>query len=289
MRIPSRNLAAPAIALLALALPGQQREDARPPESKERVVKLEAWPELKRQDRDILLGCIGQFRKQKAELHAGAHARLIAIGEPGIPLLFQKVSDRPNNINRHLFEVFDAVLKERHAALLARECKKSRVELRRYLIKRLTGFADRDMLPVLVATMKDSDEETAYYAALGAFALGERSALPIVLAYSKVHWNEVGQFTAEALAKARSRQAGSWVFEAIAKAPSADKMAGLRLARYVATKDHLPILRNHLDAPDHTIKKAAINALRVLHGEKALEKMSVFQTIEMAQEWQARL
>jgi hypothetical protein len=84
---------------------------------------------------------------------------------------------------------------------------------------------------------------------------------------------------------ARSNEVGAWVFEAIAKAPVPEQMTGLRFARYLAVKDQSVILRNYLQAPDHTVKKEAVNAMRVLHGEEPIETLDVFKSIEMAKEW----
>ena len=274
--------------LLAFALPTQNTGDpttGEPATPQGKPKKLDEWPDLEKPDRDRLLGCLGQFRKKNEELHVSAHALLVKIGAAGMPLLLQRVTDRPDNINAHLFAVCDDVLDERHAGLMVRAAKKQKVELRRYLVQRLARFVDRDIKPVMTAAMKDPDQQTAYYAALGALALGHKDAIGPVLAYSKTNWHEIGTVTAEVLAKARSNQKGSWLFEAIAKARSADQMAGLRLARYLATKDHLVILRTYLQAPDHAVKKEAVNAARVLHGQEPLEKLSVFQAIGMAKEW----
>ncbi len=268
-------------------LPGQQEEPPKADQQQpvRKVQKLDEWPALEKKLRDRLLACLKQFRKDDEKLHAGAQNRIVAIGDPGVPILMQRVVDRPDNINEHLFAVFDAVLDERHAALMAREIKKPKIELRRYLVKRLSRFHDRDMLPVLRATMKDKDPETAFHGALGALGLGERTAVEPVIEYSKSRWAEVGDAMAAVLPAARSRQAGNWVFEAIVDKPAGVKMSGLRLARYLATKDHHVILRTYLQAHEHAVKKEAVNALRVMHGQEPLEKLTVFQVIGMAKDW----
>jgi len=137
--------------------------------------------------------------------------------------------------------------------------------------------------------MKDADELTAYYGALGALALGDREALRAVIDYSRSNWEEVVDITAEVLTPARSNEHGSWVFAAISQQSSGVQMAGLRLARYLAVKEHHVILRNYLLASDHTVKKEAINALRVIHGEEPLEELSVFEAIGHAQKWMKRI
>ncbi|MCA8947904.1 MAG: HEAT repeat domain-containing protein [Planctomycetes bacterium] len=265
--------------------PVPEKGDGGDPPQGQRVEKLEEWPALGRQDVDRLLGSLKQFHKEDEELWDGARKNLVALGEAGMPLLMQKVTDRGDNVNPQIFLVLDEVLAPRHAALMAREIKKPKVELRRYLVRRIARFHDRDMLPVLQAVTKDKDPDIAFHAALGALALGDRAALEPVLEYSKSRWDEIGDEVATVLPAARGREAGNWVFELIAKRPPGDQMAGLRLARYLATKDHHLMLRTYLNANEHSVKKEAINALRVMNGEEPLEKLTVFQVIEMAKEW----
>ena len=70
--------------------------------------------------------------------------------------------------------------------------------------------------------------------------------------------------------------------------PVADQMAGLRLLRQLAVKDHVVVVRGYLGSPDHTVKREAVNTMRVLHGEAPIENLTVFQAIEMAKEWQKK-
>ncbi|MEO6598170.1 MAG: hypothetical protein ABIP94_25785 [Planctomycetota bacterium] len=286
----STNVRTILLLLLAMAIPtavAAQGDGKREPAPASE--KLAEWPELKQPDKDRVLALVGQFRKEDPELRADATKQLLAIGAGGMPLLLQQVSDRAENINSHLFALFDSLLEPRHSALMARETKKPRIELRRYLMQRLCRFGDKDLLPVLEATSKDKDEATAFYAALGMLAQKRREAVPAVVTYTKLHWKEVGPITAEVLPAARSQEVGAWVFEAIAKAPAAEQMAGLRLLRYLAVKEHNLIMRTYLQAPDHTVKKEAVNTMRVLNGEDPIENLTVFQAIEMAKQWLAKI
>jgi hypothetical protein len=110
-----------------------------------------------------------------------------------------------------------------------------------------------------------------------------------VLQAAKQRWQEFGPLVAEVLPRARSAECGDWVFTAIAPASAADQMAGLRLARYLMVRQQGVILRTYLQAPDHTVKREAINTARVLHGEEPIENLSVFQAIEMAKQWLDKL
>jgi hypothetical protein len=270
-----------------LGLPVLAQDPPAPTPAPAQIAKLDQWPAGKERDKERLLALVGQFRKDPA-LHEKAIADLIAIGDTAMPLLLQQISDRPENVNAPLFRVFDRVLGPQHAALLAVEAKKPRVELRRYLLVRLCRFVDPDLAPVLKTHVADADAATSFHASLGLLALKHESALPAVLQYSKTHWPEVGAVVAEVLPRARGAETGTWVFASIAKSAAADQMAGLRLARYLAVKDQAVILRTYLQSPDHTVKKEAVNAMRVLHGEPPIESLDVFKAIAMAKEWLAK-
>jgi hypothetical protein len=251
--------------------------------------KLNEWPQLKSGDPERVMAQIGQLRKADPATQAAAKQQLLGIGVAATPMLFGQVTGQANNHNELVFGVLDDLLDERHSALMVRECKKPKPELRRYLILRLCRFRETALLPVLLATQKDPDALTSFYASLGALALKEKSALPAVIQYTKIQWAGVGPLVAEILPAARCQEAGTWVFEAIAKAPAADQMAGLRIARYLAIPEQGLLLRSYLQGNDRAVVKEAVNTARVLHGEAPIENLDVFKSIEMAKEWLRKL
>lgn len=251
--------------------------------------KLAEWPPLKDADKDRLLALVGQFRKDDPKIQEEAQRQLVALGEAAMPLLMQRVTDAAENQNARIFAVLDQVLTKRHAALMARETKKPRVELRRYLAQRLCRFGDPELAPVLETLQKDKDALTAFYAQLGLLAQRRVAALSPVLTYTKTNWATVGPLVAETLTPARSPELGVAVFEAIAKAAPVDQMAGLRLLRYLMVKEQGMLLRTYLEAPDNTVLREAVNTARVLHGEAPIENLSVFQAIEHAKQWRQKI
>lgn len=268
-----------------------QNPPPTPAESQQKAApeKLNEWPQLKSGDPERVVAQIGQLRKADPATQAAAKQQLLGIGVAAAPMLFGQVTGQANNINELVFGVLDDLLDERHSALMVRECKKPKPELRRYLILRLCRFHEAALLPVLVATQKDPDVLTSFYASLGALALKEKSALPAVIQYTKTQWTSVGPLVAELLPAARCNEAGAWVFEAITKAPAADQMAGLRIARYLAVTEQGVLLRSYLQGNDRAVVKEAVNTARVLHGESPIENLDVFKSIEMAKEWLGKL
>ncbi|MFY9344071.1 MAG: hypothetical protein WAT39_16395 [Planctomycetota bacterium] len=251
--------------------------------------KLAEWPALKDTDKDRARALAGQFKKPDAKLYPEAKRGLLQLGAGAAPILIQQVSDRVDSINASLFGVLDEMLDRSHAALMAREAKRPVVELRRYLVHRLCRFGDAEMAPLFEATRKDKDEQTAFYCELGLLAQKRADALTPVLVYCKAHWSEIAGLVAEVLPAARCPGSGTLVFEAIAKANAADQMNGLRLLRYLMAKEQGMLLRRYLEANDHPVKREAVNAARVLHGEPPIDNLSVFQAIEHAKTWLQKL
>lgn len=252
------------------------------------TAKLDKWPALKSTDADRANAMLAQFRKDPS-LHAGAADGLVGIGDAVAPLLFQKVTNLPDNTNAQVFGVLDRILGPQHAALLARLAKHKVPEVRRYVLYRLCRFRDADMVPVLEAAMKDSDPEVAFQAALGLVAVGKRGGLDALLVRSRSDWSGMKKDAEEVLPMGRGAEAGGWMLEVMAKATPVDRAAGLRLMRYLGAKDQSGSLKAYLDNEDRTVVKETVNALRCMNGEPALENLSVFDGINMAKAWKAKL
>lgn len=250
--------------------------------------KLDEWPELKQTDKDLVRSLAKQFHKEE-KLHEEARQRLEAIGAGAAPILIRLVSDRANNINGELFKVLDKIVAREHAALLAREVGGPSVELRRYLLRRLCHYPDPTLVAVFTPAANDKDPEVAFLAALGLLVNKQKPGLAGVLAAARTRWSEVGALLADVLPAARSADCATWVLEAIAPAQPAEQMAGLRLLRYLMVDQQRFVLRTYLQAPDHTVKREAINTARALAGEAPIENLSVFQAIEMAKKWLEKL
>lgn len=279
------TLALTGLCALVAAAPTRGQEPARA----ERSPKLTEWPDLKKTGRDRARAVTKQLRSKKEPVRAAAVAKLVAMGAGVAPVLIPLVNDRPQNANEQLFEVLDQVTDARHAALLGRESQRNSVAWRRYLTRRLAGLRDAELLPLLKKQLKDKDEEIAFYAALGALALGDDAGLDVVLKAARQRWSEQRALIAATLTPARSTEVSLKVWGRIGSARSTDQMAGLRLLRYLATGDQKMMLRSYLGSSDFAVKRAAINTARVLHGEAPIEKLSSFQAINLAKQWLQKL
>jgi len=285
-----RTLLLPLACLLACAAPRAQGDSPTPGEPKDQQPKkLAEWPALKKTDSDKVRDVAKQFRKKDEELHAPAAEKLVEFGAGAAPILLKMVNDRPNNVNAHLFAVLDRIVDESHAALMAREADRRSVEWRRYLFKRLGRFRDASLTPVLQKALKDADEDVQFFAALGLLALGEGDGIDVVITGARTRWQDFGDEIRLVLEPARDKQRADLVLKRIAAARATEQMAGLRLLRYLLEKSQAGSLRTYLQASDFPVKREAINAARVVHGEEPIEKLASFQAINMAKEWLQKL
>jgi|688.fasta_scaffold157480_2 hypothetical protein len=277
------------LAVIAAAAPRAQTPQPTPAPPAADAAKLAEWPALKDADKAKALALIEQFRKPETKLHEPAHKALVALGAGAAPLLMQQCVDRVDGVNGRLFAVLDEMLGRPHAALMARESKKPRTELRRYLVRRLCRMGDKDLTAYFESMAADADPETAFCARLGAYAQGKTAGLPQILERCTTDWPTMGPIVADAFTPARSRELALPVFETIAAKGAVEQMAGLRLLRYLMVKEQGVLLHRYLDASEHTVRREAINAARCLHGEAPIENLSVFQSIELAKQWRGKV
>ena len=292
------NLIACAFAFAALLMPAVA-QDTKPEATKPASTETSAaslpkpaaaWPALAAKDRDRAIALTGQFKKDDEAIKQAARAELLAMGAGAAPVLFQKVGDADKELalNEELFTVFDSMLTAEHRVLMADQAKKKKIELRKYLLRRLCTMADAELKSAFEPFRKDGDEQVGFYANLGLASMRDKDALLDLLERTRSDWAAHVDMVKQALPAARSSECATAVIEHMAKQGSEVKAAGLRLLRYVATDAEKPTIKVFLGSEEHGIVKEAVNALRVMHGQEPLEKLSAFDAIGMAKEWQGK-
>ena len=288
------------LALLLFALPialptasAQAKQDASPQSSASTTdtkKPLAAWPALQAKDRDRAIVLTGQLKKDDEAVRTAARREMLAMGAGAAPIRFQKVGDAEKELalNEELYLVFDAMLTEEHRALMAEQAKKKKIELRKYLLRRLCLMADPELKSAFEPFRKDADEQTLFYATLGLASRKDKDALLQLLEITRRDWASHVDLVSKALPFARSGECALALAERIANDSTEIKAAGLRLLRYVATENEKPIIKTYLSAEDHGVVKEAVNVMRVMNGMEPLEKLSAFDAIGQAKEWQSK-
>ena len=288
------------LALLLFALPiasptanAQETKDAPPPSAASTTgakKPLAAWPAVQAKDRDRAIVLTGQLKKDDEAVRTAARGEMLAMGAGAAPVLFQKVGDAEKELalNEELYLVFDEMLTEEHRALMAEQAKKKKIELRKYLLRRLCLMADPELKSAFEPFRKDADEQTLLFATLGLAARKDKDALLQLLEITRTDWASHVELVSKALPFARSGECALALAERMANDGNEVKAAGLRLLRYVATESEKPIIKTYLGAEDHGVVKEAVNVMRVMNGMEPLEKLSAFDVIGMAKEWQSK-
>lgn len=267
---------------------GTRKGDAKPQPPK--------WPELTRQQKDTGEKWLALLVSPKEEIVAKAKDQLEAVGLGFGDRLLRSVKDsKYNNVNGHLFEVLDRIVKPEHAALLGLHAKHKSIAARRYVLKRLFVFGRPDSAGVFRTARKDKDIEVAYYAALGLVkTTRDLDALEAVFQRCSKDgmWEELGDEVTRNLRQTRSDVYLPWIRKHLAKDDTIAQATTLRFMRAIAPAQAKTMVRPFLDSQHNILKKEAINTLRVIvDGKDPLppEKITVFMVISMAKEWKKRI
>ncbi len=271
--------------LLILALPSPaQEEDAKP----------EKWPKLSDPERRRmrfqlrqLEGIDGSEAQQAKALQA--EEVLSALGA-GITLeVLRQLDSEDEDKVAALERVLDRVLSPEYGPLVARLVKRKESAVRIYAVSRLARNHQQEMAPIFREALKDDEDDVQFYAALGLAGLSDMSAMKVVFDRCRKDWSRFAGVIDEVLSPTRSAASADWVLAAMQPKDVRSQVVGLRLLRSLAPSTYKEKLQAYLDADQNAVKKAAINALRVVvDGDPPLEKLSVFQAIELAEKWRQR-
>ncbi len=257
-----------------------------------------SWPKLSSSDakraknKATLVGLSGD--DEEVAKASAAEADLVAYGTGVAPVILRRLGDRevaelPESAAA-LGRILDAVCTPEYAGLIAERTTDRSVEVRRWSV----GWIGRHTLPdqekALRRALGDDDAAVSFRAALGLLGLGNGDVLDKVLADCMEDWRSKAALVDSIAAPGRSNELAQALVDRIANAPVNERVTGLRLARSLCPKDYAAVLGTFLDDDAATVKKEAINALRVVvDGDEPLENLSVFQAIDAAKKWKERL
>lgn len=272
--------------LLAMGLAAQEPVPAPPPPKPPPA----EWPKLDAQGTARTEQLVLNLTANKEELRTTAQQELRGIGAGAAPALLRKFSDREAERNAVYAAVLDQLVTQEHAGPLARHLRDQRASVRVWVLRRFAAFHDPAHVPIVELGLKDRDPEVQYRAALALLASGQLSALDRVLARAREDWQHSGAEILATVEPARGDPAARAILDDLNQHEFTDALARIRLLRALGTKESMSALKGLLDSNDHAIKRETINTLRVVvDGQPVNENLSVFQAIEQAKEWKARI
>ena len=296
-RRPRRSLGVALIVLCAGAHAPAQEPEA-PGEAPPPVERLAEWPQLDSSAEDRAKIDVQRLRKARTEEMADdAELALEAAGAGVVPFLLpgldrEKDAGALARIERVLLKLVDA----RHTRLLAREFDDRSLAIRTWCLRRCAAFPDPGVRAEAAAALaavakrgKNADREELYAASLCAVSTGDLAGLDHLLDYAVDAWSERGGELRAELEAVRGPEAVERVVPLLDAGDRQKTVAGLNLLAGCGDRPSVARVKPHLASNDNSIRIAAINAMRgIVDGDPPLDRLAVFEAIEMAREWQAR-
>ena len=285
------------LAGLALTAPAstQGAEEAR-----EEVVRLEAWPELSKDEAKTVKTDISRLRKARTEeMGDQAHEALVALSAgcaPGLIVALGK--EKGEEARDRIVNVLDLVTGAPHTRLLAQSFDDKSADVRIWSCQRAALFPDpgiraaADTALSRAAKNKKPARGEVMAAALAATSAGSTDGLSRLFEHAVKNWGKYGRSIRIACDGVRGEAASALAVGYLTGTEErAERVAAIRLLAGCGTEEGaVPHLRPLLDSDDSTMRIATINALRgIVDGEMPIAKLSVFDSIEQAKTWKQRI
>ena len=280
--------------LCSLAVLPAPRQDDPPPQEPERA---ESWPALV--DRERVEKDVSRLRKANTEeMGEQAHAALVADGAMVAPLLLKALGkERDADARDRLRAVLDAVVAAPHTRLLAEWFDHEAVAVRVWTQRAAARWADpglaaaaRSAWQAVAKRGERAEEDERFAAALLLVSTGDTEHLEPLYERGEREWSRCGAELARVFGAVRGRGVERELVAALKGAERRRASVCLRLLAACGTRGELNAVAPFLDSNDSTLRIDAINACRgIVDGEAPLERLAVFEAIEMAKRWRERL
>lgn len=275
---------------------------ARPPQEpapvEGEVQRLEAWPALERDTLAVVRADIERLRKARTpQMGEDAESALVVIGAGVVPELLPTLGkEREKEALERIERVLTRVTDARHTRLLAAEFAGRDPAVRTFCLRRAAEFPDPGVREAAEAAWArvhkagaKADAGERFASALCAASAGSVAGFDELAARAEKRWVEDGALLRAALAGARGPEASAKAV-ALLSGPRATQVAGLNLLSACGDKESAAAVKPFLDSDDHQIRVAAINALRgMIEGQGPIDKLPVFEAIELAKKWKDRV
>lgn len=264
------------------------------------IKRLDKWPEP-RDDRQLKVDVARLRKANTEEMGTQAHHGLVAEGAAAAPALLNALGkEKGEDARERILDVLDEITGAPHTRLLAKEFGDKSDVVRIWCLQRVAAFPDpgvREAASQALARAENaaekgkSSEEELFAAALCATSAGDLAGLPRLAKRAEEDWKDSGAAIRTALESVRGKDATAAYRELLQSDKRPVIVAGLHLLAGCGDRETaVPLVAPFLDNTDNTLRVAAINALRgIVDGEPPLDKLPVFEAIELAGEWKKRI
>lgn len=270
--------------------PQDEVEDKLPP-------KLKAWPKPKSQSE--LKHQIARLRQDRSEdVAAEAHAMLISLGPSAAPLLIRSLGkEKGKDARERIRFALACILDQQHSRLVAGSFGDKSIDVRVWALITVSRTPDAGLHKTVLGHWNalskrgDKAEEVERYAAgLCLLSIQDPQGLEPVVSATISHWKERADQIRGVLHGLRSAVLDEALLDRLKTTDRKQQSAALRLIAAGGTPATLSAVAPFLDSGDPTLRVDAINVCRVLvAGEPPLDRIPVFEAIELAKVWKAKL
>ncbi len=263
--------------------------------------RAEIWPEVRKDQKKDLKTEILRLRKAGTEgMAIGGRDALIKLGAVAAPDLIKALGkERDEDARKRIVEVLDSITGWEHTRLLAERFGDRSEHVRLFTLRRAAAFPDEGIRQAAVAALaaaekridtKNEIKHEAYYAALAVVSSGDLAALDILSKRAEKLWAGSGAEIRIAVEAVRGDEATEVLAKQIADGKRKQKVAALRLLAGCGSAERGKALaKKSLSDSDNSIRVAAINAMRgIVDGDLPIDKLSVFEAVELANQWKSR-
>ncbi len=285
------------IAWLLLCLPALLSAPPGAEGTPDEPKRLERWPDLAQPEAKVK-NDIERLRKARTpEMAADAEVELKAAGAGIVPELLGALGREKDEAARERMErVLLAVTSAEHTRLLAAWFGDKLVGARIFALRRCSAFPDpglREPAEAALARVRalgdKADPAELYAAALCVTSTGSLAGFDALRASAEKSWPQRGAELRAVLATVRGPEASALAQKLLA-GERMDVVTGLNLLSGCGDRSSVAHVKPFLDSDDNQIRVAAINALRgIVDGEGPIERLSVFEAIELAKKWKGRV
>ena len=207
--------------------------------------------------------------------------------------------ERDDDARDRIVEVLDAITGWEHTRLLAAHFDDRSEHVRLLTLRRAAAFPDQGIRASAVAALAAAEERLdtkkeikheSYYAALAVVSSGDLGGLEILSKRAENLWADSGAEIRTAVEAVRGDEATELLAKQLADGKRKQKVAALRLLAGCGSPERGKALaKASLSDSDNSIRVAAINAMRgIVDGDLPIDKLSVFEAVELANEWKSR-
>ena len=291
----------PVIAPVQIAQDDAGEESGSEAADAEKPKRATAWPEVPKDKKKELKTQLARLRKASTEgMAEGGRAELIKMGALAAPDLLKALGKEKSEDGRgRIADALDEITGWEHTRLLAKEFGNRSAHVRLLVLRRASAFPDKgiakDALAAFDAAEKRLDtkkevKHELYYSALAVVSAGDLKGIAVLSKRAENLWGKSGAEIRLAVEAVRGEAATSILAEQLKDGDRKAKVSALRLlAGCGSAKAGKTAVKGYLGNTDNSIRVAAINAMRgIVDGDLPIDKLSVFEAVELANEWKNR-